>query len=347
MDRIHKVNVTRTCISLMQMIDRHPPFHVLITSMKYEFMNVLITGGAGYIGSILVPKLLDRGYAVTVIDNFCYNQSSLLDCCHQERLRIIRGDARDETLLKQEIAKADIVLPLACLVGAPLCEQRPDEARSINLDAVKKILTLTSGNQIIVSPTTNSGYGIGESGIHCTEESPLRPVSLYGRLKVELEKCLLDTGRAVSLRLATVFGISPRMRLDLLVNDFTYRAVTDRFIVLFEAHFKRNYIYIHDVARAFLHAIDNFDTMKGEPYNVGMSDANLSKMELCDEIKKQVPEFHVIESEVGKDPDQRNYIVSNEKIEKTGYKPAGTIQQGIAELIKGYQVLRRNQYSNV
>jgi nucleoside-diphosphate-sugar epimerase len=310
-------------------------------------MKILITGGAGYIGSILTPRLLALGHQVTVIDNFMYQQTSLLDCCHNPDLTIVRGDIRHPDVVKKHLAKADVIIPLACLVGAPVCSQKPIEARTINLDAIKMLADLSGKGQIILSPTTNSGYGIGEEGLFCTEETPLRPVSLYGTLKVELEEYLLATGRAVSLRLATVCGISPRMRLDLLVNDFTYRAVTDRFVILFEAHFKRNYIHVQDVASAFIHAMKNFDTMKNQAYNVGLSEANLSKMELCLEIQKQVPEFCIMESEIGKDPDQRNYIVSNEKIEKTGFKPKVSIQQAISELIKGYQVVRRNDFTNL
>jgi len=294
-----------------------------------------------------ITILLRNGYRVIAVDNFMYNQSSLLDCCNDENLEIVRGDVRDKDLLKPLVAKADAIIPLACLVGAPVCAQKPLEARSINLEAVKMLVDLSSKDQPIVSPTTNSGYGIGEEGIHCTEESPLRPISLYGKLKVELEDYLLSSGHAISFRLATAFGISPRMRLDLLVNDFTFRAVTDRFIVLFEAHFKRNYIHVRDISKAFLHGLSNFDSMKNEAYNVGLSDANLSKWELCEEIKKQVPEFYIIEAEIGEDPDKRNYIVSNEKIEKTGYMPDVSIQKGVAELIKGYQIVRRNQYSNL
>ena len=310
-------------------------------------MNILVTGAAGYLGSMLTPALLLHGHKVTAIDSFMYGQSSLLDCCHNDNLTIVRGDVRDETLLKKHLSQADVIIPLACLVGAPICSQKPLEARSINYNAVKLLLDLGSREQIIVFPTTNSGYGVGQEGIYCTEETPLNPISLYGVLKADIEKALLDSGRAVTLRLATAFGISPRMRLDLLVNDFTYRAVTDRFVILFEAHFKRNYVHVRDIARAFLHSIDNFKTMKGQPYNVGLSDANLSKMELCLEIKKQVPEFTIMESEIGKDPDQRNYIVSNDKIEKTGFRAKVSLPMGIAELIKGYQVIRRNQYSNV
>lgn len=315
--------------------------------MNTPSYNVLVTGAAGYIGSVLIPELLSLGHKVTAIDNFSFNQSSLLDCCKYETFEVIRGDVRDENLMKKLMAKADVIVPLACLVGAPICAQRPLEARSINLDAIKMLIDMSSKDQKFLSPTTNSGYGVGEQGIFCTEETPLRPVSLYGVLKVELEKHLLDSQRAISFRLATAFGVSPRMRIDLLVNDFTYRAVVDRFVVLFEAHFKRNYIHVRDVGRAFIHGLNNWETMKGQAYNVGLSDANLSKMELCQEIKKQLPEFTIMESEIGKDPDQRNYIVSNEKIEKTGYQPAVSLQRGIAELIKAYQIARRNQYSNV
>jgi len=309
-------------------------------------MKILVTGGAGYIGSIAVPQLLKAGHEVVVLDSFMYGQTSLLDCCIDEKLMVIRGDARDGDLVKELVAKVDAIIPLACLVGAPICKRVPDEARAINLDAVKMVVDMSSKDQLIVSPTTNSGYGVGQDGVYCTEETPMNPVSLYGRLKVELEEHLLGSGHAVSFRLATVFGTSPRMRLDLLVNDFTYRAVTDRSVVLFESHFKRNYLHVRDVARAFMHGLDNFDSMKGQAYNVGLSEANLSKRELCEEIKKQVPDFHFTESEIGKDPDQRNYIVSNEKIENTGFKTQVTIQQGIADLIKGYQVIRRNQYAN-
>ena len=309
--------------------------------------QVLVTGGAGYIGAVLVPALLDSGYRVTVLDNFAFGQTSLLDCCDSDRLTILRGDVRDERLLKEAAAKADYLIPLACLVGAPLCAQRPLEARAINHEPVRVLLEATSPAQRFLFPTTNSGYGIGTDGQFCTEETPLRPISLYGRLKAETEAMLLESGRAITFRLATAFGVSPRMRLDLLVNDFTYRAVTDRFIVLFEAHFKRNFIHVRDVARVFLHGIEQFDTLCGQPYNVGLSDANCSKRELCELIKQQVPEFHIVESEIGKDPDQRNYIVSNDKIEATGFRPATSLPAGIAELIRGYQIVRRNQFANV
>ncbi len=310
-------------------------------------MKILVTGGAGYIGSILVPELLKENHEVIVIDNFIYNQTSLLDCCYNKNLIIIRGDVRSKNIIVKHLRNVDAIFPLACMTGAPLCEKDSVAAKTINFDAVKMILELRSKDQVIIFPTTNSGYGIGQKGIYCTEKTPLNPISLYGRLKVEIEKILLDAGDCITLRLATVFGISPRMRLDLLVNDFTYRAVTDHCLVLFESHFKRNYIHIRDVAKAFIHCLDNFNKMKDEPYNVGLSNANLSKWELCEEIKKQVPNFYFTEAEVGEDPDKRDYIVNNDKIESTGFKPDYSLQQGIAELIKGYQVIRKNQFSNI
>lgn len=310
-------------------------------------MKILVTGGAGYIGSILVPKLLAAGNEVTVLDSLLYGQTSLMECCHDPRFSMVRGDARDERVVKELVSKADAILPLACMTGAPLCDRDPVAARTVNHDAVKMIASLASKQQRIVFPNTNSGYGVGDSGMHCTEDSPLKPVSLYGRLKVDAENFLMDRGGCVVFRFATVFGASPRMRLDLLVNDFTYRAVTDRFVVLFEPHFKRNYLHVRDAAGAFMHAIEKFETMKGRPYNVGLSEANLSKWELCEVIKKHVSDFHFMASEVGKDPDQRNYIVSNARIEATGYRTTTGLDAGIEELIKAFRILRRNQYANV
>jgi nucleoside-diphosphate-sugar epimerase len=310
-------------------------------------MKILVTGAAGYIGSILVPTLLQNGHEVIAIDNFKYNQLSLLDCCYHNKLTITRGDARNRELISKLIKHVDAIIPLACLVGAPVCDADPINARSTNLEAIRMLVELRNRDQIIVFPNTNSGYGIGEKNAYCTEESPLRPVSLYGKLKVEAEKIILDAGNSITLRLATVFGISPRMRLDLLVNDFTYRAITDHFLVLFEPHFKRNYIHVRDVAKAFNHCLNNFDKMKNQPYNVGLSEANLSKWELCEEIKRLVPEFYFIEAKVGEDPDKRDYLVSNAKIEATGYTPNVSLNTGIAELIKGYNIVKKNQFSNI
>lgn len=309
--------------------------------------KILVTGGAGYIGSVLVPHLLSLGYQVTVLDNLMFNQNTLLECCNNPNFQFFNGDVRNTDLVKELIRNKDIIIPLAALVGAPLCKRDEVGTIAINRDAIITINKLRSKEQRIIYPTTNSGYGIGQEGIHCTEETPLTPISLYGTTKSEAEADLLSTDNVITFRLATVFGCSPRMRLDLLVNDFTYRAVTQKYIVLFESHFKRNFIHIQDIARVFVHSIDNFDLMKNETYNVGLSSANLSKMELCLEIQKQVPDFFITESEIHKDPDQRNYIVSNEKIEKTGFMPKHDIQMGITELIKGFKLLTNNKYSNI
>jgi len=310
-------------------------------------MKILVTGGAGYIGSILVPHLLKLGHEVTVLDNFMYQQTSLLDCAFSDHLTIIRGDVRNEELLAQLVAKSDAILPLACLTGAPLCAKEPAAAKAINHDAIRFIAEKKSRNQILIFPCTNSGYGVGQEGIHCDEETPMRPISLYGRLKVDIETYLLNRGDCLTFRFATVFGVSPRMRLDLLVNDFTYRAVVDRFVVLFEPHFKRNYLHVQDAARAFVHALENYQSMKGRPYNVGLSSANISKFELCEVIKKHIPEFQFPISEIGEDPDKRNYIVSNARIEATGFRTTVDLDRGIQELLQGFQVIRRYQYSNI
>ena len=310
-------------------------------------MRILVTGAAGYLGSVMVPHLLRAGHSVLAVDNFMYQQTSLLECCHEERFELVRGDARDSSLLRRCLAQVDAIFPLACLTGAPLCSRDPVGAQSVIVDAVREILKLRSKQQRIIYPTTNSGYGIGEAGKFCTEETPLRPISLYGRLKVEVEKMLLDAGAVITLRLATVFGVSPRMRTDLLVNDFVLRAVRDRYIVLFEADFKRNYLHVRDVARAFLFCQENFERLQDQPYNVGLSAANLSKRELCQEIQKQVPELLFSESKIGEDPDKRDYIVSNAKIEAAGFQAQRGLQEGIAELRKAYQILPQHPYGNV
>jgi nucleoside-diphosphate-sugar epimerase len=308
--------------------------------------NVLVTGGAGYIGSVLVPMLLRDGYAVHVLDNFRFDQTSLTDCCLDTNFRVTRGDCREKHTLTRALRDADVVMPLAAIVGAPACDRDPTAAVTTNLDAIKLLLSLRSNQQRVLMPNTNSGYGIGDASTFCTEDSPLRPISLYGRTKVDAERAVLDAGNALTFRLATVFGLSPRMRLDLLVNDFVYRAVTDRAVVVFEGHAKRNFIHVRDVACAFLHALANFELMQGKPYNVGLSDANLSKLELCAAIKKQLPGFTAIEAPVGEDPDKRDYIVSNARIEATGFRPQVSLSDGIRELIKGFTILRNNRFGN-
>jgi len=309
--------------------------------------SILVTGGAGYIGAVLTEELLAAGHRVTVLDNFMFGQAPLNHLCANPKFDVLRGDARDEAALKPLLKDADCIIPLAALVGAPICDRRPADAETTNLGAVLTLIRLASRDQRILMPVTNSGYGVGEKDKFCTEETPLRPVSLYGRTKVEAERAVLDRGNAVTFRLATLFGMSPRMRIDLLVNDFVYRAVNDRAVVLFEAHFKRNYLHVRDAARVFLHGIHNFERMKDQPYNVGLSDANLSKAELCARIQKHIPHFVFMEAPIGEDPDKRDYIVSNEKVEKTGFRPGCSLDDGIRELIKGYRMPRNGAYSNV
>ncbi len=310
-------------------------------------MRVLVTGGAGYIGSMLVPTLLQRGWQVTVLDTFAAGDTYLAQCCADPNFNPVRGDCRDMAVVEPLLAKADIVVPLAALVGAPLCARDKIGANTLNRDAVVDLMKRVSKDQRVVYPTTNSGYGVGDGNSYCTEESPLKPVSLYGTTKVEAEKAVLDSGVGITLRLATVFGMAPRMRLDLLVNDFTWRAVNDKAVVLFEAHFRRNYIHIRDVVKAFTHALDNYERMRGEPYNVGLSEANLSKLQLCERIAKHVPGFCYLEAPIGEDPDKRDYIVSNDKLEAAGWRPDHGLDAGIVELIKGYRMLRNGRFSNV
>jgi nucleoside-diphosphate-sugar epimerase len=309
--------------------------------------NILVTGGAGYLGSTMVPDLLTAGHKVTVLDNFMFDQASLNHVCNNPNFSIVKGDIRIENVIAPLIKKADVVIPLAALVGAPLCNMDPVGATTINHDAITLMLKLLSKDQKVLMPTTNSAYGTGDENNFCTEDSPLRPISQYAIEKVAIEKELMQRENVISFRLATVFGMSPRMRIDLLVNDFTYRAVKDRFVVLFESSFKRNYVHVRDVSRAFQHALNNFDLMKGQIYNVGLSDANVSKKELCEAIQKLVPDFVFLEAPVGKDPDQRNYIVSNAKIEKTGFKTSMSLELGISELIKGYTMIQNTRYGNV
>ena len=309
--------------------------------------NILVTGGAGYIGSTLVPDLLSKKHKVTVIDNFMYDQTSLATSIRDRNFEIIFGDVRDESLMKKLVSKADIIIPLAAIVGAPACDKDPVTAQSINKDSILWLLKQVSRGQQVIMPTTNSAYGSGDKNNFCDENSPLNPLSLYARDKVVVEKSLLEHENSTSFRLATVFGISPRMRLDLLVNNFTLRAITDGFVIVFEGHFKRNYIHILDVVQAFNLAIEKKEQFKSQIFNVGLSEANISKIELCQEIKKIVPDFVFLEAPLGKDPDQRNYIVSNKKIEALGFSPAVSLQAGLNELVKGLKMFNHKPFTNV
>lgn len=309
--------------------------------------NILVTGGAGYIGSTLVPDLLSKKHKVTVIDNFMYDQTSLATSIRDRNFEIIFGDVRDESLMKKLVSKADIIIPLAAIVGAPACDKDPVTAQSINQDSILWLLKQVSRSQQVIMPTTNSAYGSGDKNNFCDENSPLSPLSLYARDKVVVEKSLLEHENSTSFRLATVFGISPRMRLDLLVNNFTLRAITDGFVIIFEGHFKRNYIHILDVVQAFNLAIEKKEQFKSQIFNVGLSEANISKIELCQEIKKIVPDFLFLEAPLGKDPDQRNYIVSNKKIEALGFTPTVSLQTGLNELVKGLKMFNHKPFTNV
>jgi nucleoside-diphosphate-sugar epimerase len=308
--------------------------------------HVLVTGAAGYLGSILCEHLLKGGYRVTAVDNLIYQQHSLFHLCADPRFEVFFGDVRDERFIKGLVSKPDVLIPLAAIVGAPGCDRDPLLARSVNLEAIRLLNRLRSPGQLVIYPTTNSGYGTKSGDVSCTEETPLEPISLYGQTKTEAEATLLESVNAITLRLATVFGMSPRMRLDLLVNHFVYTAVTDGYIVIFEKDFKRNYIHIRDVADCFIHCIENSKSMVGRPYNAGLDSANLSKEELALKIKEVVPNFYIHFAAVGSDPDKRNYIVSNQRLRKAGFEAKRTLESGIEELVKGYRMMGRSLFKN-
>lgn len=310
-------------------------------------MKVLITGGAGYLGSILSEHLLSKGYQVTVLDNLMYGEQSLFHLCSNPDFDFVFGDARNESLIKPLVARADVIIPLAAIVGASACERDSLMATSVNIDAIRMINRLRSPSQLIVYPTTNSGYGTQSGDVYCTEETPLEPISLYGRTKTDAETEVLSSHNAITLRLATVFGMSPRMRLDLLVNHFVYAACTDGYIVIFEKDFKRNYVHIRDVADCFLYCIENSASMTGRAFNVGLDDANLSKDELAFKIREHVQGLYIHYAEVGSDPDKRNYIVSNQRLREAGFEARRSLDEGIGELLKGYAMLGRAPRKNI
>jgi nucleoside-diphosphate-sugar epimerase len=302
-------------------------------------MKILITGGAGYLGSVITKKMLDDGHDVTVIDNLSFKQLSPLQFTSNPRYNFIYGDVRNEQFLAHQVGIHDVIIPLAAIVGFPACKSDPKLAWEVNYNQIETILNSITDQHIILYPNTNSGYGIGEGQQECTENSPLTPISVYGESKCAAEKLLLECSQSVCFRLATVFGTSPRMRTDLLVNEFVYKAMTDKYITVFEKNFKRNFIHIQDVANVFSWSLNNYETMKHNVYNVGLSNANLSKEELLEKIKLYIPDFAISYSDFYEDPDKRDYIVSNKKIESTGWKPMFSLDDGIKELMKTYQVL--------
>ena len=310
--------------------------------------KVLITGGAGYIGSVLTEVLLDNGYNVTVFDNLIYKQTSLLHLCDNKKFEFVKGDVINQKELLPYIVNNDIIIPLAAIVGAPACDANKDLATAINYTQIEFIVDNLRKNQKLLMPNTNSQYGSSKDII--TEDSPFNPLSHYAVTKCKAEEYIMDWGNGICLRLATVFGSSPRMRTDLLVNDFVYKAMSQDCLVLFQSHFKRNYIHVRDIAYTFLHCIENYDKLNGEVFNVGLSNANLNKMELAETIKIYFPYLVILENEFGKDIDNRNYIVSNDKLEATGWLPRYTIEDGIEELMSAYQMIitdNNKKYTNL
>jgi nucleoside-diphosphate-sugar epimerase len=299
--------------------------------------KVLITGGAGYLGSTLTEVLLMKGYGVTVLDNLTYKQLSLTQFCHNQNFNLVVGDVRDSQLLSDLVETHDIIIPLAAVVGMPACKKDPDLTVAINYEQIRDITEFARFGQKLLVPNTNSQYGSSETII--TEDSPFNPLSLYAQTKCDAEKAVLDSGNGISLRLATVFGVSYRQRMDLLVNDFVYRAFTDEFLVLFESHFLRNYVHVRDVAKAFVHLIENYEQCNNNAFNVGLTSANMSKLQLAQKIKEYVPNLVIIEEQFKEDFDKRNYVVSNEKLEKTGWYCDFSLDAGIKELLSAYKMI--------
>jgi len=310
--------------------------------------RVLVTGGLGYLGSIVCEHLLDAGLAVTALDNLMYGAGhrGLYHLCANPAFDFINGDVRDESVMRAALARSDVVIHLAAIVGAPACDRDPLLARSVNLDAVALLQRLRRPGQLVLFPNTNSGYGTTSGATACTEDTPLKPISLYGRTKCEAEQLLLEKPDTITLRLATVFGMSPRLRLDLLVNHFVHAAFKEGYLVIFEKDFKRNFIHIRDVADCMLYGIRNADRMAGRPYNVGLDAANLSKEELALKVKQYVPNFYVHFAPIGQDPDKRNYVVSNQRLREAGFEATRSLDDGIRELLKGYAMGGRAPFGN-
>ena len=301
--------------------------------------KILITGGAGYLGSVLTELLLSKGYKVTVLDNLMYKQTSVAPFTYHKNFRFILGDVRDENTLNPLVASHDVIIPLAAIVGMPACKAQPQATIDINYKQVQNIVDWSVKDQMILIPNTNSQYGSSTEII--TEESSFNPLSLYAETKCDAEKAVLDSGNGIAMRLATVFGMSYRMRMDLLVQDFVYKAVTDGTLVLFESHFVRNYIHVRDIANTFLFMIENYDKCNNNAFNVGLTEANCTKLELAQTIQKYIPDLVIVENNFKQDFDQRNYMVSNAKLESKGWKPEFSLEDGIQELIAGYKLIKK------
>ena len=307
-------------------------------------MNVLITGGAGYIGSELTKYLLDDGHEVVAYDNLMYDPTSLLRYTSHENFSFVKADVRNRDILSQHLKNADVILPLAALVGFPLCRDNPRDAKEINYEINQWIADNKSKDQRVIYPCTNSGYGTGADGI-CTEESPLNPISLYGVTKVDAETAYRETENCVTFRLATVYGPSSRMRTDLLVNNFVLKTLREKILVLYECEFMRNYVHIHDVCSAFKFVIDNWDNCKNETYNVGNDSLNMNKLQLAQKISEHLP-LEIIKAEFTKDLDKRDYVVSSQKIYDKGYECRHNLDIGIKQLIKAYDIIESPWYAN-
>ena len=303
--------------------------------------KILITGGAGYLGSVLTEVLLNKGYQVTILDNLTYKQTSVAPFSFNKNFKFVFGDVRDTILLKNLVQQHDVIIPLAAIVGMPACKAQPQATVDINYKQVKNITEIATKDQMILIPNTNSQYGSSTEII--TEDSPFKPLSLYAETKCDAEKEILDSGNGIALRLATVFGMSYRMRMDLLVQDFVYKALTDGYLVLFESHFIRNYIHVRDIANTFLFMIENYDKCINNAFNVGLTEANCTKLELAQTIQKYIPDLVIVENNFKQDFDQRNYMVSNAKLESKGWKPEFSLEDGIQELIMGYQLIRKSK----
>jgi nucleoside-diphosphate-sugar epimerase len=308
--------------------------------------NVLITGGAGYIGSMLATKLVNLNFNVTVIDILKFSKKSLNHLFFKKNFNFIKANVKNKKLMKKLIKKNEFIIPLAALVGAPLCENNKKEAIAVNLNSIKFLLKSAKQKNKIIYLTTNSGYGIGNKNKFCDEKSPLKPISLYGRTKVKAEKEVLKFKNSICFRLATVFGYSYRMRTDLLVNNFVYNSIKQKKLILFEPRFRRNFIHINDVVDGILYSINNFNKLRSNVYNLGLSSANLSKLMLAKKIQKKLKYLIIKIIKGRKDPDQRDYFVSNKKIEKKGFKAKTTIETGINELIKVFSYSKEKIVNN-